>query len=466
MNLCSTYWDLILDERVEMPPSNDYCNLRGLYKNPNVTWDDLHNPMYRPHLDNLEDLPSYIWSALSQNPNITWDIVSSPDNERYIDMWDWAALSFHKNIDALSIMTSDNISDRKYDEYWHTDMVYANPNTSYNDILAALNNVLFKRSTHIINERVPSIVVDIEDLSLISYNPNFPVYYTDRPSGIHATGNEIDKYCSMDLLLKLYNDSEYIDAIRDISSDYVKLNILKKTISPRLEWDQVLDSRNLDILKYIGVSELLTHKSVNWDIVQRGINGVYDRIFADAEICVCLYDMMDVNRGSSDDDDDDNDSESDKGNNYHHTHDSRCPSCWIHYFSMNPNLTIDIITAPENRRYINLWNSELISSNPGITFDDIEESKKLDYIDNEFWSWHGMSRNPNLLFDDIVDEEFSDMWNSSGIVSNHYTLQNKLNSLHLYKVKRLQRWITAEYQLNPYRLSARLKLEEELRSII
>lgn len=82
---------------------------------------------------------------------------------------------------------------------------------------------------------------------------------------------------------------------------------------------------------------------------------------------------------------------------------------------MNPNINITIIKENINKRLY--WCK--ISSNPGITFDDIIKNKDLPWCwqgisenknINLQWDWKGISHNPNLTFD-FVKENLDKPWN-------------------------------------------------------
>lgn len=65
---------------------------------------------------------------------------------------------------------------------------------------------------------------------------------------------------------------------------------------------------------------------------------------------------------------------------------------WPYGISYNPNLTLDFILKHKNKRFD--WN--LISRNPGITLEDIENNPTLP------WKWEYVALNPNITIDFIL----------------------------------------------------------------
>lgn len=63
----------------------------------------------------------------------------------------------------------------------------------------------------------------------------------------------------------------------------------------------------------------------------------------------------------------------------------------LHYFSYNPNLTLDIIQS----KPLDTWNWVRISMHPNITWEIIEKYSEYP------WDWSGVSRNPNITWNII-----------------------------------------------------------------
>ena len=63
-------------------------------------WSFITNPLFP-----LIECRNFSWYHISTNPNITPDVIIAPENIKYIDKWNWSALSEHMKMD-MQIITN------------------------------------------------------------------------------------------------------------------------------------------------------------------------------------------------------------------------------------------------------------------------------------------------------------------------------------------------------------------------